>query len=72
MKIGFKRSDKFIAEQQAKGNDCFWDGWTMVFFRPHRGGFRGGGVKRDGRWGFLTRVEVDDKGFWNLPPQLVV
>lgn len=72
MKIGFKRKDRFIDEQRAKGNDAFWDGWVMVFFRPHRGAFRGGGVQRNGVWGYLTRVEVDVKGFWNVPPSVIM
>ena len=72
MKISFKKIDRFILEQQARGNDAYCDGWTMVFFRPHRGGFRGGGVKRNGQYGFETRVGTDSKGFWNVPPRVIV
>ena len=67
-----KWADRWVAEQQDKGNDVRWDGWVMVFFRAARGAFHGGGVQRDGVWGYETRVEVSDKGHWNIPKRFVV
>lgn len=72
MKINFKRKDTFVAEQQESGNDVRWDGWKMIFFKAHRGGFYGNGVYRNGQYGFETVVEADKKGFWNIPPACVV
>jgi hypothetical protein len=71
MKLSFSRVDRFVEVQQELGNDVRWDGWTMIFFRQHRGGFFKG-VHRNGTYGFETRVEADDKGFWNVPPSVIV
>jgi len=65
-------ADKWVAAQQALGNNVRWDGWVMVFFRAARGAFYNGGVQRDGVWGYETRVEVSNKGHWNIPRRLVV
>lgn len=72
MKIGFNKVDKFVADQQDAGNDVRWNGWAMIFFKKHIGGFKGGGVYRNGYYGFETIIEADERGFWNLPPRLIV
>lgn len=69
---GLYRAEKFMRRQQELGSEIRWDGWTMVHFFPHPAAFRKGGAFRNGRYGFETRIEVDSKGAWNVPPRLVL
>lgn len=59
------------AEELVAVNDrYFWDGWTLCYFRPGRGG----GIvfsknawynrewKSKQKWGFLKRITITDKG----------
>lgn len=71
--LGIKKVDKFVNAQQELGNDVRWDGWTMVFFRPHVGAVysvdeagRPNGVWHNGSYGFETRVECDNRGLWEI------
>lgn len=65
--IGIKKADKFVKQQQALGNDVFWDGWDMVFFRPdNRGMFNKAGAFRNGVWGFKNTVPVNENGKWEI------
>lgn len=71
MKLNYWNVDAFVAKQQALGNKVVWNGWKMIFFTPHKSGFYRG-VHRDGEYGFETVVEVDHKGFWNVPPRVIM
>lgn len=71
--LGVKKADKFVKQQQELGNDVRWDGWTMVFFRPSPAAKyavdengRANGVWRNGSFGFESRVEVNEKGHWEV------
>lgn len=65
--LGVKKADKFVREQKELGNDVRWDGWTMVFFRPSPAAvYSKDGAFREGVWGFDNRVEVNDKGLWEI------
>lgn len=66
--LGIKKVNKFVDEQRKLGNDVRWDGWTLVFFRPSPLAIYNGkdGVYRNGEWGFDNRVEVNDKGLWEI------
>lgn len=71
--LGIKKADKFVTAQQALGNDVRFEGWTMVFFRPHPAAVysvdengRPNGVWRNGSYGFETRVDCNDKGLWEI------
>jgi len=65
--LGIKKSDKFVKQQQALGNDVRWDGYDMVFFRPaEQGVYSKDGAFRNGQWGFENRVSVNDKGVWEV------
>ena len=72
--LGIKKVEKFVTEQQELGNDVRWDGWTMVFFRPHPAALyavennRHVGVwsRKSNAFGFETRVDCDDKGLWSI------
>lgn len=53
---------------RSKGNSVFsWNGWTIEKFTPSgRAPFSKDGVFRNGKWGFLTRYEVNDDGTWQV------
>lgn len=55
---------------------AFWDGFTAVFFTPDRRGMKSGiwradGMRRVGRWGIATRVDLSDDGTWEVPNRVV-
>lgn len=71
--LGIKKVDKFVKAQQELGNDVYWNGWEMVFFRPHPAALysvdennRPNGVWRNGSYGFETRVNCNEKGLWEI------
>lgn len=65
--LGIKKADKFVIEQKQLGNDVRWDGYTMVFFRPASNGiYSKDGAFRNGEWGFDNRIEVNEKGLWEI------
>lgn len=64
---GLRRAERFVTEQQARGNDVRWDGWTMVFFRAADFARKDkNGVFRNGTWGFDNRVEPNTDGVWEV------
>lgn len=65
--LGIKKADQFVTEQVALGNDVYWDGWDMVFFRPEpKGIYSKAGAFRNGQWGFANRTPVNEKGLWEV------
>lgn len=67
LSIGYRRAERFVAEQRSLGKDVFWDGWTMVFFRPSESARKSkAGIYRNGQWGFANRVEVNSEGVWEV------
>lgn len=65
--LGIKKAEKFVKQQQTRGNDVRWDGWDIVFFRsaPHAIHSKEGAFRK-GEWGFENRVKVNDKGIWEV------
>lgn len=72
LNLDIKAAHKLVREQRAMGNDCEWDGWTMVFYRPADHAVNNvNGVFRNGRWAFANRVEVTSEGIWQVDPRNV-
>lgn len=72
--LDFNTVDQFVSEQNERGSDVRWDGWTLVFFRKSRdnkGYLKPFGAFRKGNWGFETRVAVDNSGKWRVPSRNV-
>jgi hypothetical protein len=61
-----KKIEAFVTRQQKLGNNVRWNGWTLEFFRPSEQAIYNveSGVFRDGQYGFLNRVEVNNDGHW--------
>ncbi len=65
--LGIKKAEKFVREQKELGNDVRWENYTMIFFRPEASAvYSKDGAFRSGVWGFDNRVEVNDKGLWEI------
>lgn len=75
--LGHKKVDKFVQQQKELGNFIRWDTYlkTLVFFRPHpaalysidKAGKHNGVWNREASsYGFETRVEVNEKGLWEI------
>lgn len=65
--LGYKQVHAFVAEQKQLGNDVWFDGWTVCFFRPEpKGIYSPAGAYRNGVWGFENRTEVNDDGIWKI------
>lgn len=70
MRVTWEESDKFVEDQQAKGNDFYWDQYTIVHFKPHPAGFYNG-IHRNGQYGFESRFEINAKGDYHVTRRLV-
>lgn len=61
--LDFDRSDAFVSSQQDSGNDVYWDGWTLVFFKPHENAiYTNTGEFRNGQWGYANRFDMNSEG----------
>lgn len=70
--LGYDDVDGFVAKNKHKGIDVRWDGWTMVFFQPHKAARRSAnGRFRNGEYGFETRVSPNRQGNWLVNKELV-
>lgn len=64
---GLKKAEQFISKQQALGNDCYWNGWDMVFFRTApQAVYSKQGAFRNGEWGFNNISPVENDGTWRI------
>ena len=63
---GLRRAERFVTDQQEAGNDVRWDGWTMVFHKPHPQAATKVEGRFHGSWGFETRVAPDSDGVWRV------
>jgi hypothetical protein len=63
LKLDLDAAERFVASYPS----AFWDGWTLVLFKPTRTGEnKTKGMYRDGAWGIATRVEADSKGLYRF------
>lgn len=70
--VGYSEVDSFVSDQRASGSDVYWDGWTMVFWRPNKNGYGDRcGSFRNGRWGVQARVDVESDGTYRIPTKYV-
>ena len=70
--LKYRNVDAFVERQQKVGNDVRWDGWDMVFFKPHRKAHRSpNGRYRNGQWGFEARVSPNQYGKWKVKEEYV-
>jgi len=68
LKLGIRKVHQFVEQQIALGNNVRWNGWTIEFFRPAEAAIynAAAGIYRDGQWGYLNTVSVNDKGLWEI------
>lgn len=65
LELGLRAAHRLVAEQQALGVDCEWDGWDMVFYRTADHAMHSvNGCFRKGAWAFENRVAVNNDGKW--------
>lgn len=65
--LGLKKVDAFVRKQQEAGNDVWWEGWTMNFFRPSDAAvYSKDGAFRNGVWGYINSVPVSSDGTWEI------
>lgn len=49
----------------------FWDGWTIVEFKPNRDAITTkNAIFRNNRWGYVRRFEPTENG-WKVPDKYV-
>lgn len=65
--LGIKKVEAFVKNQQELGNDISWNNYTLEFFRPaEQAIYSKDGAFRNGKWGYINRSEVNDKGLWEI------
>lgn len=63
LKLNLDAAERFVDGY----SNAFWDGWTMVLFKPNRAGeFNKHGMYRNGQWGMAVRVEPDAGGVYRF------
>jgi hypothetical protein len=70
MPLSIKQAEAFVR----KTNGARWDNYTIVIHRPNPAAEyskAGRFDKKAGVWGYETRVDLDDKGIWNIPKRRV-
>lgn len=66
--VNLSDAERFVS----KTRNARWDGWDIVFFRPHPNGYTSPqGVFYRGRWGFQHRVSPSRRG-WEIPKRYAV
>ncbi len=67
IELNIEEAEKFVDEQQALGNRVWWDGWSIIMYRPDgRAMYSERGVLRDGTVGFETVIEPSPQGTWKV------
>jgi hypothetical protein len=63
LKLDLAATERFVEGHP----NAFWDGWTMVMFKPTRAGEHNRkGMFRDGQWGIANRVDPDEQGWYRF------
>jgi hypothetical protein len=63
LRLGLEAAERFVDSY----DNAFWDGWTIVFFRPtETGEFRTNGMYYNGKWGISNRVGPDSNGVYRF------
>jgi len=69
LKISYDCADQAIDDLRKQGHDVYWQGYNVaVFVANDRARRNSKGQLRNGRWGYETVYEMDEKGFFILPP----
>lgn len=64
------KSLKKAEEIVSNNKSLFWDGWTIVRFKPSPAAeFHKNGIRHNGLWGYATRYEPTVSG-WRLPNEV--
>lgn len=59
LKLDLAATERFVSGHPT----AFWDGWTLVIFKPTPAGYTSSkGMFRDGQWGLAKRVDPNDQG----------
>lgn len=65
--LGIRKIEAFVNKQRELGNNVAWNNYTLEFFRPAQQAiYSKDGAFRDGAWGYLNKVAVNDKGLWEI------
>ena len=68
MLLTFKNADHKLDKLVSDGRDIRWDNYTLVeFIENPRAIYNKNGVRRQDKWGFERRYDVNDKGLWYIP-----
>lgn len=70
-KVRFEDADRFITQQQDLGNNAYWDGYTMVFFRedPLAQFVKHGSrqvVNGNNVWGYANKFDMNAEGVYEI------
>ena len=68
--LNWKVAHKFVDKRKKEG--FFWDGWTIVKWSPgHNGYTEINGMFKNGKWGYVNRYQLTNKGTWWVPSKYV-
>jgi hypothetical protein len=68
--LNYKEAHRFVETNKKEG--FFWDGWEIVKWTPgHNGYFDPNGMFKNGKWGYVNRYFLNNKGMWLVPSKYV-
>jgi hypothetical protein len=66
--MDYDQAHEFVERQPA----ARWNGWAIELFTPSVAAWmKPKGVRRDNKWGFLTTVQVNGNGEYEVPTKFV-
>lgn len=65
--LDYDQAHEYVASEQRRGKTVFWDGWTIVSFRPNPAGYMlKDGAFINGKWGTKRTIKVNRYGKWRI------
>jgi hypothetical protein len=65
--LGYDEAHEYVDNQQRNGKTVYWDGWTIVSFRPNKTAYmKKDGAFVNGKWGTVRRIKPNKYGKWRV------
>ena len=60
-------AERFVSRQQRLGNDCVWENYDIVFYRPDAHAVTSTqGAYRKGQWAYKNVSSLREDGTWEI------
>ncbi len=61
LKLNYDDAQKFVESKRF----AEWDGWDILIFKKNPRAYTNPqGIRKNGEWGFQTRIQCNSEGYW--------